>query len=139
MAGLRIVPVPAFQARAPHRALGRVPAAYEVEDKHPGSPEALLPPKARLRGPSCFSETHCIPEQGSYRKSKHPAHNKKKFRTSDIPSKITRQENRTQNEEKNCSAETEPEPTQMLELADQEIKTVIVTAFCVFSEDGEGM
>lgn len=90
-AGLGVAPDPASQARGPHGALGRVPAAYEVEDKHPGSPEAPLPPKARLRGPRCFPETHCIPERGSSRKSERPAHGGKKFRASGIASKMTHQ------------------------------------------------
>lgn len=90
-AGLGVAPDPASQARGPHGALGRVPAAYEVEDKHPGSPEAPLPPKARLRGPRCFPETHCIPERGSSRKSERPVHGGKKFRASGIASKMTHQ------------------------------------------------
>lgn len=78
-------------------------------------------------------EISCIPEQTSrIFAQKHPASNEMKFLLSGIQSKITRQtkkqKNMSYNEEKNQSIKTDPEPMQMLELADKEIKVTITVS-----------
>lgn len=79
-------------------------------------------------------EISCIPEQTSIfaEIQKHPAPNEMKFLLSGIQSKITRQtkkqKNMSYNEEKNQSIKTDPEPMQMLELADKEIKVTITVS-----------
>lgn len=50
-----------------------------------------------------------------------------------------KQENMTQNEQKNQSTESNPELTKMLTLAEKDIKMVFITVVYMFKNIGRGM
>lgn len=71
-----------------------------------------------------------VKHKNVYKKTTCPARRKTAFAMAGIHLQITRhikrQENRTQDEEKNDSIKTDPEVMQMLGLADRDIKTVLI-------------
>lgn len=91
------------------------------------------PYKQNSRGPNCFQELNCIPEQCSrilIVTQIYPAHNKENFTMFGIQLKITRyidkQKNMTNIEEENQLIQTHPQLTQILTLTEKNIKTVII-------------
>lgn len=101
--------------------------------------EALLwSSEVRLERIKLFLSNLISPENENAGRRKCPVPSKVKVTISGIRSKISRhtkrQEDRTHNKEEKQGLKADPEVTQMVELADKDVKPIIFTVFHVFQK-----